>query len=736
MIRQDRLIDYVNPLQGTDSESNFSRGNTLPLLARPFGMTHWTAQTDEANWAFAYRAVKLQGIRATHQPSPWLGDYGHINIMPTVGPLLLNAYAWSSFYRKNEAVFQPNYFKARLSRYQTLLETTPTERCACIRVTFPKTQEAHLILQPFKGESEISVDSASGTITGYTRSANFTPKSFALYFAAVVDRPITDWGLFSADGVCKNEPEMKGERVGAYLNFDATQDQQVNLRIATSFISVEQAKLNLEQEIGSRSFDEIKDDGAEVWEKELGRIEVEDGTQDQLRTFYTCLYRTLLFPRIFHEYDSDGKKTHYSPFDGKIHEGEMYTDNGFWDTHRTMYSLLALIAPERLGDIMRGWTNSAKEGGWFPRWASPGYCNCMIGTHMDDIVADAYLRGVKDFDIKAAYEGMLRDATQYADPTTGYGRRGLEAYHKLGYVPADEVEHAASRTQDYAYNDFGVAQIARVLGLEEDAKLFYQRAKNYINTYDPQIGFMRGRNADGSWQEPFDEFEWGGAFIEGSAWQCTWAVPHDPAGLIELMGGRDAFTAKLDLMMSMEPIYHAGVYNQEIHEMTEMAAVDFGQYAHSNQPVHHVLYLYTCAKQPWKTQYWVRRVMDELYSPDNLPGDEDNGEMCGWYVLNALGIYPLCPGDPTFVFGSPLFKRATVHLESGSDLVVDAQDNDANNVYVQEVKLNGEHYGKTWVAHEDLMRGGTIAFAMSSEANIQLELNEEDLPFSLSNMLK
>jgi len=730
---QPRLLDYVNPLQGTDTDRSFSRGNTLPLVARPFGMTHWSAQTDEGKWLFQRRAATLQGVRATHQPSPWIGDYANFVVMPTNGPLITDAPTWASYYQGDRGKFAPDRFSAFLLRYRIGLELTATDRCSVIRARFPVTEGARFVLKPFSEDSEIAIDSASGCVTCSIKETGRALPGFPFYFVAVANKPVTNHGIFDDDGLYESAESHSGKRAGAYIGFDASEEQTVTLRIGTSFISVEQARLNLEREIGDRGFDEIEAESAGIWERELGRIEIEGATDAQRATFYTCLYRAFLFPRMLHEFDAAGRMVHFSPYDFQVHEGELYTDNGFWDTYRTVYSFLALVAPERLNAIMRGWTNGAKEGGWYPRWASPGFRNCMIGTHMDNIVPDAYLRGCRDFDIEAAYRAIRRDAFEVGSPTGGYGRGAVESYMELGYVPAEEAGSSASRTQDYAYNDWGVAQIARELGYDEDARLLYQRAMNYRNAFDSSIGFMRGRNRDGSWLEPFDEFAWGHEYVEGGVWQNTWAVQHDPAGLIELMGGVEAFVAKLDRMLSLPPVYKAGSYRREIHEMAEMAAVDFGQYAHSNQPVHHVLYLYAAAGKPWKTEYWVRRVMNELYSADDLCGDEDNGEMCCWYLLNTLGIFPLCPGHPSFVLGSPLFAKATVHLENGKTLTVEAPDNSEGNVYVSGVKLNGADHTKTWVAHDDLACGGALTFAMCAEPATERSFGPEELPYSLSS---
>jgi predicted alpha-1,2-mannosidase len=725
----------VRPEQGTASIHSFSNGNTLPLVGRPFAMTSWSPQTEESPRFYHPETRQFQGVRATRQPSPWIGDYGHFTLMPQTGRRFLRAGNRASAFRRNDTQISPHLFSTYLMRYRTRLELSATERCAGLRLSFPVDgEDARLILEPFEGESHIEIDPQKRTISGYTRAnSGGVTENFACYFHAEFDCDLSGWGLFAGEQVWEREKVRTDQRLGAYAELDLPADGVVYLRLATSFISVEQARKNLKSEIGAKDFDQLVQETAAVWRDLLGRIQIEGATPRQQQTFYTCLYRALLFPRALYERDEHGTPLHYSPYDGKIHPGVLYADNGFWDTHRTVYPFLSLLLPERLGEIVEGWVAAYREGGFFPKWASPGYRACMIGTHLDAVVADAFVKGISGFDAETAYQAMLKNATQAGDEDGNYGRRGIEDFDRLGWVPTDRIEHAASRTQDFAYNDFCVAQVAKGLGHSDDAKRFFARALYYRNTYNPASGFMQGRLEDGSWEEPFDQFRWGGAYIEGSAWQCTWAVPHDPAGLIELMGGDEAFVAKLDRMLALEPRFEVGPYNFEIHEMTEMAAADFGQYAHSNQPVHHVLFLYACAGRPDRTQYWVRRVLDEMYSaePDGFSGDEDNGEMSCWYLFNALGFYPLCPGEPSYVLGSPLFKAATIKLENGETLRIEAPDNSAKNVYAHEAHFNGEKLTTTWIGHQDLAAGGTLRFEMGPVPSPKT-LSQQERPYSQS----
>lgn len=725
------LVDLVHPLQGTASTHSLSRGNCLPLVARPWGMTHWSPQTSESNWLFHPDEPKLQGVRATHQPSPWIGDYGHFTVMPQTGPAMPGAAARASSYRITDATFRPHVFAADLLRYRTRIEVTATERCGAFRFTFPASAEARVILESFTGESGVRVGSDGRTIAGFTRANNGgVAANFACHYVARFDRPFT------------RASPLPGERVGAIAEFDLPAGGAVNLRVATSFISVEQAERNLACEVGGRSFDALVDDGARAWDELLSRVELDGATDDQRRTFYTCLWRTLLFPRQFHEPDAAGRPHHYSPYDGQVHAGPLAADNGFWDTYRTVYPMLALIYPDKLGETLQGWVNATREGGWLPKWSSPGYRACMIGTHADAVIADAVVRGIEGFDRQAAYRAMLRDGDEVIADASRFGRKGLAHYLEHGYVPADQVDHGASETLDYAYDDFCIAQVAKALGREDDYRRFAKRALNYRTIYDPSAGFFRARNADGSWHvhsphQPFDEFAWGGPYVEGGAWQCGWAVQHDPAGMIELMGGPESFVAKLDRMLALPPQFNVHAYPAEIHEMTEMALAPagFGQYAHSNQPAHHVLYLYAAAGQPWKAQHWVRRVLNEMYGHgphDGFAGDEDNGEMSAWYVLSALGVFPLCPGHPSYVLGSPLFPRATIRRPGAEPLVIEAEDNAPENVYVQRVELHGAPHAKTWVSHVALAGGGSLRFHMGAVPRTDVRFGEDDLPFSLS----
>lgn len=621
------LVTKVNILQGTRSERDFSTGNTLPLIARPWGMHHWSLQTLQSPWMFHPGHRKLQGVRLTHQPSPWMNDYGNILVAPFTGPLFQEIDHQASAYRLEEAVLHPHYFKAELLRHRIEIEMAPTERGAIFR--FRRTGPEALRVRFF-------FDAA------HEWAATENPKRYQGVSRNYVDGVAGDFGLRFATEFDSPPRNCVAAKNGCVFEF-GDEVECLEMRLAGSFISTEQAGSTLDQELIGRSLENVAGEGERIWNDLLGRVTYSPRNEEQGCLFYSCLYRCLLFPRFLHEQTPDGRVVHYSPYDGGTHEGVLCADTGFWDTYRTLFPLLALYYPETLRRMLDGWLSACREAGWSPKWPSPGPRDCMIGTHFNVIVADAVAHGIVDWNVEEAFTYLWKDATVPSDDPR-YGRAGLEDYLRLGYVPADKYHHSASATLDYSFDDFCIGQVARFLGKDKEAEEMGRRAGNYRNVFDASVGFMRGRNADGSWREPFDEFEWGGPFIEGSAWQHTFNVPHDPAGLAALFGGNDALCRKLDAMFAAPRHFTVGDYPCEIHEMTEMAMADFGQYAHSNQPVHQFLSLYAHAGQPEKAAYWIHRVANEFYSVDGFAGDEDNGEMAAWYVFACLGRFPTCPG--------------------------------------------------------------------------------------------
>ncbi|HUN86391.1 MAG TPA: GH92 family glycosyl hydrolase [Terracidiphilus sp.] len=699
------LADMVNVLQGTDSTFEFSRGNTLPIAAMPFGMAHWTMQSYvDTPWMFHPEARRIQGFRCTHQLSPWLDDYGFATILPFRGNIRLDASSRSSSYRPEDARLTPYSLRLELMRYGSQVELVPTERCAILRATFDDSDSSNpgLLFDIVDEGNNFESDPNSLTLRMKTKAnAGGVPDNFAAYYVVKFAAP--HLGL---------EVKQDGKHQIGVVRFRA--GNSIEARIGTSFISFDQAEVNLEREVGKASIETLRERGARTWNEQLGVISIEGGSNDQQRTFYSCLYRALLFPRMWHELDAQGEMRHFSAFNGRVMPGPMYADHGYWDLYRVWYPMMSVLFPERLGQILQGWVNAYQEGGWLPQFPCPGYRACMTGSLIDAVFGDAAVKGIAGFNLAAAFEGMKKHATQPGDPAKGYGRRGLEFYLRDHYVPENHVEQSVAETVDAAYGDFCIAQVAKVLGKSQDAATFLERSQYWRNLFDPQVKFLRGKNEDGSWVSPFNPFTWGSPYVEGAAWQHRWDAPHDPHQLFEGMGGDAAAAGFLHEMLTIPPTFHVGVYGMEIHEMSEMAAVRFGQYAHSNQPVHHVLYLFAHAGRPDQTQYWARKVMAELYSPDNFPGDEDTGSMSAWFIMSALGFFPACPGKPEYTLGSPLFSRAIVRLGGNKTLTIEAPGNSEQTVYVRNLSLNGQALSGPTVDHKTLMQGGTMRFAMAS----------------------
>lgn len=656
------LLDFANPLQGTDSTHTFSKGNTCPLIGSPRAMTYWTPQTSDGRFIFNRREVKVSGFRATHSPSPWMGDHGHFDIIPVHGPIGLTPETRASSHHPDAQHCRPDRYITRLLRYNIDVELTATAYCGVFRFTFPP--DAHDPAIVFQGgEGEFSSDAEfvirhapSGTqLLGIARAHhNGVPAGFGCYFVAEVDgASIAAHGTLTPQSIHHDTDQINAPRAGAFLKL-ANIAGPVTLRVATSYISHDQALLNLHRDTASSFFDTIAGRTAGQWRDWLNRIKPVGGTEDDLRRLYSAMYRVGLFPTRMHEPDEHNNPHHYSPYDGRIHSGVLYTNNGFWDTHRTVYPLLAIIDPEGFGQIVEGFLQAYRQGGWLPKWASPGYRNCMVGTHADAVIAEAVARNIKGFDYEEAYAAIRRNAFEPGDPAGAFGRIGLTEFRKLGYVPVD-IPYSVSRTLDFAYSDWCIARVAQHLGHQQDADELLQRSKNYRNVWHAERQFMCPRDREGAWAEPWHAFRWGGPYIEGGPWQHSFNVPHDVLGLAELLGGPDALADRLKQMLATPPHFDIGHYNREIHEMTEMALAKdsqgehFGQYAHSNQPVHANLWLLAALGETEAAARHIHRVCSSLYSPTDLPGDEDNGEMSAWYVFAAMGKYPLCPGSGEFV---------------------------------------------------------------------------------------
>ncbi len=735
------FVQYVKPLIGTDSEFELSNGNTYPAIARPWGMNFWTPQTRMMGdgWQYVYRDYKINGFKQTHQPSPWMNDYGQFSIMPTVGELKYKQNERASWFSHKAEIVLPHYYRVYLADYDVTTEITPTERAAVFQISYPKTDNANVIVDAFDRNSHIKIDSQKNAIVGYTvRNSGGVPENFKNYFVIVFDKPFKESKVFN-----ENEPDKNhktNNRAYGTVTFSTKKGEIVTAKVASSFISLDQAWENL-KEVEKKSFNQVKVEGQNEWNKVLGRIQVEGGNLDQLRTFYSSLYRSTLFPRKFYEITSTGKVIHYSPYNGKIVDGYMYTDTGFWDTFRSLFPLLNLVYPSVNKEIQEGLVNTYKESGFLPEWASPGHRGIMVGNNSASIVADAYLKGLRGYDINKLYEAMIHGTENVHPNVSSTGRLGHEYYNSLGYIPYDvKIKENVARTLEYAYDDWTIYKLAKELKRpQSEIDLFAKRCQNYKNVFSPEFNLMRGRLKNGEFQSPFNPLKWGDAFTEGNSWHYTWSVFHDPQGLINLMGGKKTFVNMLDSVFSMAPVFDAGGYGGTvIHEIREMQIMNMGQYAHGNQPIQHMIYLYNYAGEPWKAQYWVRDVMNKLYTPapDGYCGDEDNGQTSAWYVFSAMGFYPVCPGSNEYVIGSPLFKKVTVNLENGRKILINSSNNNASRRYISDMKVGGNAYSKNYLKHEDLMKGAQIDITMSENPNKSRGTKASDFPYSFSNEYK
>lgn len=731
-------VDYVSTLVGTHSSYKLSTGNTYPAIALPWGMNFWTPQTGKMGdgWAYTYDADRIRGFKETHQPSPWINDYGQVALMPVTGAPVFDEDKRASWFSHKAETATPYYYKVYLADHDVTTEITPTERAAYFRFTFPDSEHSYVVVDGFDQGSYMKVIPSENKIVGYTtKNSGGVPENFKNYFVMEFSKPFTYTATVSDSTIDTSKLEVKTDHAGAIVGFATRRGEQVLVRVASSFISPEQAEANL-KELGQRSFEEVKQAGRQRWNEVLGRIEVKDDNLDNLRTFYSCLYRSVLFPRSFYEIGEDGKPVHYSPYNGQVLSGYMFTDTGFWDTFRCLFPLLNLLYPSVNEKIQAGLVCAYNESGFLPEWASPGHRGCMVGNNSASVVADAYLKGLRGYDIETLWKAVVHGANSVHPTVSSTGRLGYEYYNKLGYVPYDvKINESAARTLEYAYDDWCIYQLGLKLGKsKKELKPFARRALNYRNLFDKTYKLMRGRNQDGSFQSPFNPLKWGDAFTEGNSWHYTWSVFHDPQGLIDLMGGREMFCHMLDSVFSVPPVFDESYYGQVIHEIREMQIMNMGNYAHGNQPIQHMIYLYDYAGQPWKAQYWLRQVMDRMYNaqPDGYCGDEDNGQTSAWYVFSALGFYPVCPGTDQYVLGAPLFRQAVLHLENGKTVTIDAPANSKDNFYVGRLTVDGKDYQKNYLTHSQLLDGAQINFEMVAQPNKQRATAPEDAPYSYS----
>ena len=682
--RQDP-VDWVRTTRGSHSSPEYSRGNTFPATAVPQGFNFWTPVTNAATkrWLYEYHRRNnaanrpvLQAFALSHQPSPHMGDRHTFHVIPA-GDL--------AFGHEHETD-RPHHYGVRFDSGLTV-DLAPTDHGAVFRFAFPARADVRFHVN----RGRVRVDGAHGTVSGYTSvRSRLSVGARRMYLYGTFDRP--------------------GRRRGKALRFDTA---EVRLRIATSLISVAQARRNLDAEIpAGTTFEQIRDAARARWQDLLGRVELEGATDDQLTTFYSCLYRLFLYPNSGHE---DGR--HVSPVSRRkrVFAGPMSVNNGFWDTYRTAWPAYALLAPRRCGELIEGFVHQFREGGWIARWSSPGYADLMTGTSSDVAIADAYCKGVRGFDVEAAYQAALRNAT-VSSPRRGTGRKGLHESIFLGFTPLTTHE-GMSWALEGCVNDFGIAGLADALGHRDDAKYFRQRALTYVNHFDERIGFFQGRHRDGHWRwapDQYDARRWGFDCTETDGWTMAFGAPHDGNGLATLHGGRAGLESKLDTYFSTpETGRETGSYGGIIHEMTEARDMRMGQYGHSNQPAHHIAFLYHHAGAPAKAQAIVRQVLARCYSGSEIgqgyPGDEDNGEMSAWYVFASLGLYPLAVGSPVYVLVSPLFPKATIRLENGNRVTITTT---GAGRYVQALRLNGIPREQAWLTHDDLAGGARLDFTL------------------------
>lgn len=729
-------VEWVNPLMGTDSKPELSNGNTYPAIAVPWGMNFWTPQTGRMGhgWAYTYDADKIRGFKQTHQPSPWMNDYGQFAIMPVTGAKRFDQDARASWFSHKSETSKPYYYSVYLADADVTTEIAPTERAAQFRFSFPRSTASYVVVDAFDKGSYIKILPEQRRVIGYStlHRRGPLPANFRNYFVIEFDQPFTSTDTWQGDKLEEGKLENTGPHSGALLGFATTKGRKVHMRVASSFIGFEQAELNLRRELGGDDFDTTRAKAKALWNGVLGRLSVEGGTVDQTRTFYSSLYRTVLFPNKLYELDAGGKPVHWSPYNGQVLPGRLFAGTGFWDTFRALYPFLNLVYPSINREMQEGLANAYKEGGWLPEWSSPGYADIMIGNNSASVVADAWIKGVRGQDIETLWQALKHGANNEG-PMSAVGRKGVKYYNELGYVPYNVgIPENAARTLEYAYDDFTIYRLGKALGKPaHEIDIYARRSMNYKKLFDPESGLMRGKNLDGSFQSPFNPFKWGDAFTEGNSWHYSWSVFHDVDGLIRLMGGRRAFVDKLDSVFTLPPVFDESYYKAVIHEIREMQTANMGQYAHGNQPIQHMIYLYNHAGAPWKAQHWIRETMDRMYAPtpDGYCGDEDNGQTSAWYVFSALGFYPVTPGVSQYVVGTPLFPKATVKLENGRSLALRAR---GAGRYIDALRVNGKPVGRNWLGHAELTRGATLDFSMSTRPNTTRGTREQDAPYSFS----
>ena len=730
------LVQYVNTLQGTNSEHVLTRGNTYPTTALPFGMHTWTPQTGRNGdgWKYQYKMKTIRGFQQAHQCSSWTNDYAVFSFMPCLDSLVVNEDARALKFSHDQETGKPHYYQVKFNNgIQT--EISPTERGAHLRFSFPAGKKSFLVLDGYTRISGVKIIPQQKMITGYVNNGRGFQRGWKSYFVIQFDQPFTAFGTWEnrGDSIQPGKTEREGRGAGAYLEFEP--GAKVQVKTASSYISEEQAWLNLSRELGmDKTLEATKNRAADIWNHHLGAILVEGEDEDDKATFYSCFFRASLFSRKFYEIDKDGKPYYFSPYDGKVHEGYMFTDTGLWDTFRGQFPLNALLYPTQHGRYMQALLAAKEQCGWLPSWSFPNEQGSMIGNHAISLLADAWAKGIRTFDPQQALDAYHFEANNKGPWGPANGRDGFAEYNELGYAPYPKVREGTAKTLEYAYDDFCGYALAKMTGNKKYEADFGGKMFNYKNVFNPANGFMNGRDEQGNWKPDFDPYEWGGPYTEGNAWHYLWSVFHDVNGLIDLLGGDEKFCLKMDSVFTVSNKVNVGSYGHMIHEMTEMVLAGMGQYAHGNQPIQHMIYLYNYAGQPWKSQFRAREVMRRLYdaTENGYPGDEDQGQTSSWYVLSALGFYSVCPGTDQYVIGSPLFRKTTIRFEDGKQLIIEARNNSAKNVYIQSATLNGKPFDLNYITYSQLTNGGHLIFEMGGDPNQERGIAAEARPFSVS----
>lgn len=705
---------YVNIKQGTCSEPRYSYGNTLPLVAAPFGMNSFCLQTKagDAGWFYHPSHKQTEGVRLTHQPSPWVRDYGHLVFLPQSEEVYVTEGERSSGY--DEIAMNPSFMEVYFRRYRVEMGLVPSDRGAVMKLRWDTEAVPRFAVLPFDFPTRLSLNPETAELTGDVNAyGDGTRKDFKMYFYMKFDKPMKDRETVITYSTGEKEVGLSGAGVGIGINvaFDIAMGEELTVRLGTSYVSADFAKANAERELADKSYEEIKAETKARWNALLSKIAITD-TEEKKRTFYSCFYRCFLFPRIFYEYNADGEPVHYSTKSGFICKGVMYTDNGFWDTYRTLYPLFALMIPDRMKEMLEGYLNFYREEGWMPKWLSPGERGIMPGTLIDAVFADAAVKGLlTEEQMELALEGMLKHAGTPGE-THRNGRIGVADYVIKGYVPADKHKESVNNSLDAYYCDYCISRIADRLGKVAIREEYMRRSEQYRLLFDERVGFLRGLREDGTRAENFSPFSWGGEYCEGGAWQNGFAVYHDIEGLAELYGGKEGFVTKLDELFATPPIFEVGTYGAEIHEMTEMSNAPFGQCAISNQPGFHIPYLYSAVGFPDKTAYWVHRIVEEAFdsSEKGFPGDEDNGSMGAWYIFSVLGIYPLCPGKAEYVTGVCNAKEVKLTLGNGRVLTIKNELGDSTDYHGVTVRVDATANVGQMISHEQLLTAEVIAF--------------------------